>query len=120
MRYEIATDLSPREALQQAVTFFGPGGEGLALTSKRPGSLVFQGGGGHVAITARRRENETILDLETREWDIAVRQFMTRVSRRRHWWQRWRKTRKKSASSQSSTFTILNNVQEKRPDQTTS
>jgi len=117
MRYEVATDLSPHAALQQAVTFFGPGGEGLTLTSKRPGSLVFQGGGGHVGITARQQEKETILDLETREWDSAVRKFMVRVSRHRHWWQRWRKARKKSAAAPSSVFTILNNVQAKRRGQ---
>jgi hypothetical protein len=94
MRYEVITDATPREALEQAVTFFGPGGEGLQLTTQRPDSLIFQGGGGHVAITAKARGQQTVLDLETREWDRSVQKFMARVSRRQHWWKRWRKRRK--------------------------
>lgn len=110
MRYEVVTDLSPREALQQAITFFGPGGEGLQLTLKRPGHLVFEGGGGHVAITARQREAATVIDLETREWDTAVQKFMARVSRRRYWWQRWWRLRKKQqrVTRPPSTLPILN------------
>jgi hypothetical protein len=81
MRYEVIIGATPREALEQAVTFFGPGGEGLQLTTKRPDSLIFQGGGGHVAITAKARGQETVLDLETREWDVSVQKFMTRISR---------------------------------------
>lgn len=75
MRYEVTTTLTPQEALERAIAYFGHGGQGLEITSKSDLSLVFQGGGGYVAITARSGDNTT-LDLETREWDYAVRQFM--------------------------------------------
>lgn len=111
MRYEVVTNLSPREALQQAVAFFGTGGEGLQLTTKRPGHLVFQGGGGHVSIVAKARDTETILDLETREWDAAVQKFMSRVSRRRHWWRRWWQRKGQRATIRSaSALPFLNQV----------
>lgn len=116
MRYEVTTDVTPREALEQAVTFFGPGGWGLQLTTKHPGSLIFQGGDGHVAITAKPREEETVLDLETREWDVAVQKFMAQIGKRRHWWQRWWK-RRKAAKAHPPMFPILNNAPSERTDQ---
>ena len=44
MRYQVTTSLTPREALEQALADFGPGGLGLQLTSQTNLSLVFQGG----------------------------------------------------------------------------
>ena len=52
MRYQVTTPRTPREALEQALADFGPGGLGLQLTSQTNVSLVFQGGGGHIAVTA--------------------------------------------------------------------
>jgi hypothetical protein len=52
MRYQVTTSRTPREALEQALADFGPGGLGLQLTSQTNLSLVFQGGGGHIAVTA--------------------------------------------------------------------
>jgi hypothetical protein len=53
-RYEVTTGLTPREALEQAATYFGHGGVGLLhAVSQTPHRLVFQGGGGHVAITVQ-------------------------------------------------------------------
>jgi hypothetical protein len=75
MRYEVTTMLTPQQAFERAIAYFGPGGQGLELTSKGDLYLVFQGGGGHVTITAQPGD-KTTLDLETREWDHAVRQFM--------------------------------------------
>ena len=46
-----------------------------------------QGGGEHIAVTAEPGA-KTTLDIETREWDSGVQQFMARVQRRRPWWQR--------------------------------
>ena len=82
MRYEVVTELTPREALEQAIADFGPGGLGLAMRSQSNLSLVFQGGGGYIAVTAQPGATTTI-ELETREWDYAVQQFMARVHRRR-------------------------------------
>ena len=52
MRYQVTTSWTPREALEQTLSDFGPGGLGLQLTSQINLSLVFQGGGGYIAVTA--------------------------------------------------------------------
>jgi hypothetical protein len=106
MRYEVTTPLTPREALEQALADFGPGGLGLQLTSQTNLSLVFQGGGGHIAVTAEPA-TPTTLNIETREWDYGVQQFMARVQRRRPWWQRWWR-RKPPSTARPASFTVLN------------
>ena len=107
MRYQTTTELTPRRALEQALAAFGPGGVGLQITSQHNLGLVFQGGGGHIAVTAQPG-TETTLALETREWDYAVQQFMARIHRRRPWWQCWRH-RKRPGTSRPASFTVLDN-----------
>ena len=41
MRYQVTTTLTPRQALEQALTDFGPGGVGLQITSQNNLRLVF-------------------------------------------------------------------------------
>ena len=106
MRYQVTTPLTPREALEQALADFGPGGLGLQLTSQSNLSLGFQGGGGHIAVTAEPGA-QTTLELETREWDYGVQQFMARIQRRRPWWQRWWR-RKPASASRPASFNVLN------------
>jgi hypothetical protein len=82
MRYEVTTKLTPQEALQRAITHFGLQGTGLEIIDQNEACLVFQGGGGHVAVTAcpgKTPGEKTTVEIETREWDYAVRQFMDRV-----------------------------------------
>jgi hypothetical protein len=110
MRYEVTTGLTPHEALEQATAYFGRGGVGLQAMAQTPQSLVFQGGGGHVAITIKPGATTT-LELETREWDFPVRRFMEQVSQRPRWWARWWR-RKRPAAPPSPVFTILNNAPE--------
>lgn len=106
MRYEVTTGLTPRQALELAMTHFGPHGAGLHIVSQANLSLVFQGGGGHIAISAQAGK-KTTLEIETREWDFAVREFMAQVSRLPRWWSRWW-PRKKTAARPPS-FQVLNN-----------
>jgi hypothetical protein len=105
MRYQVMTTRTPREALEQALVDFGPGGLGLHITSQTNLSLSFQGGGGYIVVTAQSGA-KTTLELETREWDYAVQRFMARVQRRHPWWQRWWR-RKQPERSRSASFTIL-------------
>lgn len=79
MRYQVTTKLSPQEALQRALTHFGAQGVGLQAVDQTDTCVTFEGGGGHVSILARRDEKHTSLEIETREWDYAVRQFMQQV-----------------------------------------
>ena len=83
MRYEVTTRLTPEEALQHAIAHFGPQGTGLTITDRNDAGVIFQGGGGHVAVTAcpsTRPGEQTSVELENREWDYAVRQFMSQVA----------------------------------------
>src|SRR4029434_686671 len=107
MRYQTTTELTPRQALEQALADFGPGGLGLQITSQTNLSLVFQGGGGHIAVTEEPGAQST-LDIETREWDYGVQQFMARVQRRRPWWQRWWQ-RKQPSTSRPTSVRVLHN-----------
>jgi hypothetical protein len=61
--------------LERASAYFGPQGEGLEIKSKDERCMVFEGGGGYVAITVEPGEQIT-LELETREWNRAMREFM--------------------------------------------
>src|SRR4030095_13231149 len=69
MRYQTATALTPRQALEQAIADFGPGGVGLQITSQANLGPIFQRGGGHIAVTAQPGTGTT-LALETREWGL--------------------------------------------------
>jgi hypothetical protein len=80
---------------------------GLTIAAQTYRSVVFQGGGGHVMVTIQPG-GETTLELETREWDYAVQQFMAEVSRRRRWWHRLLR-RKRRPPTPLPSFTILNN-----------
>lgn len=82
----------------------------LYAVSQTPHNLVFQGGGGHVAISVQPGTSTT-LELETREWDVAVQKFMGQVSHQPRWWARWWR-RKRPAAPPSPGFTILNNAPE--------
>ena len=80
MRYEVTTTLSPQAAISYAKDYFGPQGLGLEAIDEQETSVTLTGGGGHVSVIACGDEKKTILELETREWDYPVRQFMQEVS----------------------------------------
>jgi hypothetical protein len=77
--YSVGTKLSPEQAVQRAVAFFGEGGLGLDVTEQGECCAHFVGGGGHVRVTAAAGEPRTVVELETREWDYDVRQFMRKL-----------------------------------------
>jgi hypothetical protein len=54
MRYEVTTALTPQEVVERASAHFGPQGFGLENTSRDETCLVFEGGGGYVALTIQR------------------------------------------------------------------
>ena len=109
VRYEVKTQLTSQEIIERAIAHFGPAGVGLQLTAQRHLTLVFQGGGGHVAVTIQPGADDTTVDLETREWDYPVRQFMARIQKRRPWWQRWRRQSGSDTPPPPSDFHILDN-----------
>jgi hypothetical protein len=80
MRYQVITKLSPQEAMAYAKSYFGPQGVGLDVVDEHDMSVTFLGGGGHVSVLVCAGETKTTLELETREWDYPVQQFMSEVS----------------------------------------
>jgi hypothetical protein len=88
MRYKVQTILLSQVALEQAQTYFGPKGQGLTMTSQHKRALRWEGGGGHVSIMVKS-DTPTLLEIETREWDEAVRQFIAQLPQKRSWWRRW-------------------------------
>jgi len=78
-RYGKKTSRSAREVLDMAESFFGPGGEGLALREREACCATFAGAGGHVTINISEEGDRTDVDLETREWDFQVKKFMERL-----------------------------------------
>jgi hypothetical protein len=78
-RYSVETKLNPEEAIQKAVAYFGEGGLGLDTTEESSCCAYLKGGGGHVRVMAATGEKKTVVELETREWDYHVKQFMRRI-----------------------------------------
>ncbi|MEJ2010878.1 MAG: hypothetical protein P8X64_01490 [Anaerolineales bacterium] len=76
--YQVETKLSEDEALERAREFFGEDGLGLHLKEQQDCCLEFTGGGGHVSVIAVNGEGIR-LEIETREWDRQVGQFMEEV-----------------------------------------
>lgn len=85
MRYEVQTYITPQEIIETAISFFGVDWD-LELQRQAYNSLHFVGGGGHVTLTLRD-ENPVSVEIETREWDAQVEEFMARLARKR-WWRR--------------------------------
>jgi hypothetical protein len=95
MRYEVQTYLTPQEVIDAALLFFGTD-LALELQNQGIGSLHFVGGGGHVGLTLKDEEPVTV-ELETREWDAQVEDFMTRISGKRWWRRLWKSLKEELA-----------------------
>lgn len=79
-RYGVQSKLKPDEVITKAKEYFGKDGLGLSVTDRNPCCVYFEGGGGHVAVTAAEGEQKTQVELETREWDYQVKHFMDQVA----------------------------------------
>lgn len=78
-RYGVETNKSPEEVIQKAVDYFGAEGLGLSVISEDQCCVTFEGGGGYVSVAASQEEDNSTVELETREWDYHVKKFMGRV-----------------------------------------
>jgi hypothetical protein len=88
MRYEVQTYMTSQEVIETAISFFGVDLD-LELQSQAYDALYFVGGGGHVTLTLRD-ENPMSVEIETREWDAQVEEFMARIARKRWWRRLWK------------------------------
>ena len=73
------TKLTAAEILERASSFFGKDGLGLEETDRNPCCVFFEGGGGHVSVTVVEEENKRSVEVETREWEYQVKQFMGKL-----------------------------------------
>lgn len=80
--YSVQTRLSPDAVIQRAHDFFGQSGLGLEPYERSFCCAYFEGGGGYVLITVECEgdKTRTHVDLETREWDYDVQQFMQQIA----------------------------------------
>ena len=78
-RYGKESKLSPDKVMEKALEFFGPGGLGLEVEEQGEGCVTFEGGGGHVFVQACEGGKGSEVELETREWDYQVREFMGKI-----------------------------------------
>jgi hypothetical protein len=79
-RYAVETKLSPEEVIEKAEVYFGEGGLGLESTKMNPCCAYFEGGGGHVTVTASEGARRTSVELETREWDYHASHFLKEIT----------------------------------------
>jgi hypothetical protein len=80
-RYSIETKLSPEEAVQAAVAYFGPDVGKLEVVEQEACCARLVGGGGFVQVRAVTEDHGTTVYFETREWDVVVRQFMKQLAK---------------------------------------
>jgi len=77
--YSVKTKKDPEEVVERAIDYFGEEGLGLSVTRENPCCATFEGGGGHVTVTASQRDDKAEVEVETREWDYHVKRFMSQI-----------------------------------------
>ena len=74
LRLSTNTKLTPEQAIGRAVRHFADE-LGLAAAWRSAVSARFEGGGGHVQVSAVATPQGAEVELETTEWEIQVRRF---------------------------------------------
>ena len=78
-RYGKESKFKPDRVLEEADAFFGPAGLGLEPKEAGEGCALFEGGGGHVSIQVCEKGKGSEVEVETREWDYQVQQFLSEI-----------------------------------------
>ena len=79
LNLEVKTKLSVDETITRLKSFFGEGGLNLEITEEMSDFLIFEGGGGFVRATVCPEEGKTVIDLQTREWEMQVKEFSSKL-----------------------------------------
>jgi len=64
------------EIVSLASKFFGRGGLGLEEKTIKRDCIEFEGGGGYVSVVVVEEDDKRNVDIESREWEYHVKQFM--------------------------------------------
>ena len=82
-RYGKTTKLAPKDVILRAREHFGPEGEvGLPIDRESWNEVLFEGGGGSVAITALPRTGDprkTDVEILSREYDYWAERFLGKL-----------------------------------------
>jgi hypothetical protein len=73
------TKLTPEEAVNKVVKYFGPNGYKLKVVQLTETMAYLEGGGGSVSVTATREDNKTSLEFISVEWDYQVKEFIKSI-----------------------------------------
>ena len=86
IRMEAESKLSPREVVEKARAFFGPGGLGIEVTEMADCCARFAGGGGQVYVQASplrsspgEKPGGSRVEIQGREWEYQIRQFLAQI-----------------------------------------
>jgi hypothetical protein len=75
-RYSTDVRLEAKKVVENAIAYFGEAGLGLKIRERSGCCVFFDGGGGHVNLFTELLEKKTRVNLETREWDYQVKNFL--------------------------------------------
>jgi hypothetical protein len=71
--------LKPADVIERAINFFGPGALGLNVKEKAEDTVYLEGGGGGVRFYVAEAKKGSKIDVETREWEIQVKDFLASI-----------------------------------------
>jgi len=74
--YSVSSKLSPEKVMEKALAYFGE--LGLTVEEQEPCCAYLVGGGGHIRVSVAGSGRAEV-DVETREWDYQVKEFLQRI-----------------------------------------
>jgi hypothetical protein len=77
LRYSLETKMAAEAVRTEALAYFRDR-LGLRVTNDEENALCLEGGGGYVTILVCPGD-KTSIEIETREWDNAVTDFLTKI-----------------------------------------
>jgi hypothetical protein len=80
LNLEVKSKLGQEEVIKKAVSFFGPGGYGLKITEQNDCLVTLEGGGGGVSVSTCLKDDKTLVNIISREWDYQVKEFTGKIS----------------------------------------
>ncbi len=78
-RYGKTSQLSLVDVLQKSENFSAPRGWGWLSRSVLSPAPLTKGGGGYVVVAMTPATQDTEVEVDSREWDYQVEQFLTKI-----------------------------------------
>jgi hypothetical protein len=73
------TKLEPNDIIERASKFFGDDGEKLQEKERNTCCITFEGAGGYVTVSVADEDKFRTVDVETREFEYQVKQFLEKI-----------------------------------------